>query len=60
VARRLNWHFLDSGALYRILALAAARTGVPLDQPAKVAALAPQLEIAFDSGDDRIVVDGRD
>jgi len=62
LARRLNWHFLDSGALYRILALAAARAGVPPDQPGPLAALAPGLEIQFatDGADERIVVDGRD
>lgn len=45
VARALGWHFLDSGALYRILALAAAEAG--LDEPEAVAALAPGLAIRF-------------
>ena len=30
LARRLGWHLLDSGALYRLTALAATRRGIPL------------------------------
>lgn len=55
VARALGWHFLDSGALYRILALAAERTGVAA--PAAVADLAAGLNIRFDDdgkGNERI------
>lgn len=63
VARRLGWHRLDSGALYRILALAAARSGVALDDPKAVAALAPLLDIRFvgeTEADERILVGGED
>ncbi|HBC35620.1 MAG TPA: cytidylate kinase, partial [Marinobacter adhaerens] len=31
LARKLGWHLLDSGALYRLTALAAARQGVSMD-----------------------------
>ena len=31
VARRLGWHLLDSGALYRVLGLHAEQQGVALD-----------------------------
>ena len=31
LARQLGWHLLDSGALYRLLALAAGRHGIGLD-----------------------------
>ncbi|NIU50227.1 MAG: cytidylate kinase, partial [Thermoplasmata archaeon] len=31
LARELGWHFLDSGALYRAVALAAAKAGIPLE-----------------------------
>jgi cytidylate kinase len=63
VARRLGWHFLDSGSLYRILALAAEKAGIAGSDPAGVAALAPRLDIKFDlQGDEneRIIVDGEE
>ena len=34
VAQRLGFHYLDSGALYRLVALAAMRAGVALDDEA--------------------------
>lgn len=61
VARRRGWHFLDSGSLYRILALAARKAGIPDQDEAAVAALAPKLNIKFDIQDDdneSIIVDG--
>lgn len=47
VARSLGWHFLDSGSLYRILALAARRAGIDGNDEPAVAALAPKLDIKF-------------
>ncbi len=49
VAQQLGFHFLDSGALYRLLALAAQRHGVALDDEARLAALAARLDIRFES-----------
>lgn len=63
LAARLGWHRLDSGALYRILAIAATRAGLELTQTDAVAALAPKLSIRFegDSEDsEAIIVDGVD
>ena len=63
VARKLGWHLLDSGALYRILALAAERAGVAPQDEAAVAALAPKLDIKFVlQGDESesILVDGQE
>ena len=63
LAHELGWHRLDSGALYRILALAAQRASVPPEQTAAVAALAPGLDIRFigtTEADEAIVVDGED
>ena len=63
LAQTLGWHRLDSGALYRILALAAQQAGVPLEQAEAVAALAPGLEIRFIGAteqDEAILVGGRD
>ena len=47
LARRLGWRFLDSGALYRILALAAQRQGIPLEREAVLEQLAGDLEVEF-------------
>lgn len=51
VADQLGFHYLDSGALYRIVALAARRVGITWQDGARLAALAPELQIRFD-GDD--------
>ena len=50
VARALGFHFLDSGALYRLTALAALKAGVALDDEAGVAKLAAALPARFDGG----------
>ena len=49
LARRLGYHFLDSGALYRLTALAATRAGLSLDAEGEsaIAAMVPQLDIRF-------------
>ena len=49
VASSLGWHLLDSGALYRLLALAAGRHGIALDNAKEVAELAARLDVRFDS-----------
>jgi 3-phosphoshikimate 1-carboxyvinyltransferase len=60
LALRLGYHFLDSGSLYRITALAAMRAGLPLDASAEagIAALIPSLGIRFDAG--RVLLGGED
>ncbi len=58
---RLGWHRLDSGALYRILALAAQRAGIDLANAFAVAKIAARLEIEFvgaSEADEAILVDG--
>lgn len=50
VAAALGFHFLDSGALYRLTALLAMRHGVALDDAARVAELAATLPAAFRDG----------
>lgn len=64
VAEALGWHYLDSGSLYRLTALAAMRAGVALDDEAGVAALAGALPARFEGarvllgeGDARDVTD---
>lgn len=50
VARALGWDVLDSGALYRLTALACQRAGVAHDDEAAVAAIARDLDVAFGDG----------
>jgi 3-phosphoshikimate 1-carboxyvinyltransferase len=56
VAARLGYHYLDSGALYRLLALAAQRDGVLLTNEAGLAELAERMEIRFEGN--QIFLDG--
>ena len=49
VAKKLGWALLDSGALYRLVALAGRRAGVGLDDAAALARLALQFDIRFGS-----------
>ncbi len=58
VAAALGFHFLDSGALYRLTALAAMKAGVALDDEAGVAALAGNLPAEFPG--DRILLAGEE
>jgi len=50
VAAALGWQVLDSGSLYRIVALAARRAGVALNDEAGVAAIAAALPARFEAG----------
>ena len=56
VAEAMGYHFLDSGALYRLTALAAIRAGVALDDEAAVAAVAAALPAEFDG--ERVLLAG--
>lgn len=63
VADALGWHLLDSGALYRVVAVAAADRGIAEDDEQALAACAGELDIVFDvdgKGGERILVDGTD
>jgi 3-phosphoshikimate 1-carboxyvinyltransferase len=51
VATALGMHYLDSGALYRLLGLAAQRLGVALDAEAELAKLAGEVDIRFEGED---------
>ncbi len=50
VAAKLGLHYLDSGSLYRLTALSAARAGVEFDDETGVSALAMTLPARFESG----------
>ncbi len=58
LAARLGWCYLDTGAMYRAVALVALERAVPLDDEAAVAALAESLAIRFCDG--RVLIDDRD
>ena len=61
VAATLGWHLLDSGALYRLVALAATRRGIPLDDADALARLAADLDVRFGtdaSGEELVWLDG--
>ncbi|WP_091334743.1 (d)CMP kinase [Allochromatium warmingii] len=50
LAEQLGWHTLDSGALYRVLGLAATRQGLELDAAEALTLLAAALPLAFNAG----------
>ena len=54
VAAALGFHYLDSGALYRLVALLALRAGTDLDDEAALARLAASMEVAFGEGTVRL------
>jgi cytidylate kinase len=57
-ASALGFHHLDSGALYRLVALRALNAGIALDDPVSLAEAATRM--TFHLGQDRIVLDGDD
>jgi len=58
VARALAFHYLDSGSLYRLVALKALATGTPVADAPALADLAAGLEVSFPDGTIRL--DGQD
>jgi len=63
VAKALGWSLLDSGALYRLVALGGRRTGISLDDGAALGQLAGRIGIQFGSdsaGNEVVWLDGQD
>lgn len=63
LAKHFGWHFLDSGALYRLTALAAQRHGVDLGDEEALAVVAAGLDVAFlpdDAGEVRVILENQD
>ena len=58
VAQALGFHYLDSGALYRVLGLAAMRAGANLDREAEVLPVLLNINIKFNN--DQIFLNGED
>ena len=58
VAEALSFHYLDSGALYRLVAWRALRDAVPVDDAERLARVAASIQPRFEGG--RIFMDGED
>jgi len=56
LATQLGWHLLDSGALYRVVGFASQQKGVPLEDESAVAAVARELDVAFQPSDVGVLV----
>ena len=63
LSTRLGWHLLDSGALYRLTAVAGSRARLDADDRAGHAAVAIRMAVVFAvtaQGDERIMLDGQE
>lgn len=63
LAARLGWHLLDSGALYRLVALAGLRAGLDAQDVEGHVRLAQAMQVRFESGpigEERILLQGED
>ena len=60
VALRLGAVYIDTGAMYRAVALWAMRSGIPLDDSHRLEALAKNASIQFIAGNDRLLLNGED
>ncbi|MCV2884067.1 (d)CMP kinase [Aestuariibacter sp. AA17] len=62
LAKQFDWHFLDSGAIYRVLAIAAMHHQIDADDELGLVPLASSLDVNFETenGACRIVLEGED
>jgi cytidylate kinase len=64
LAKQLGWHTLDSGAMYRVLALAAHRHGISLENERALASLGTDLKVHFeplaDLSGTQVILEGQD
>src|SRR5512133_3874507 len=58
LAERLGWRLLDTGAMYRAVALAALREGADLDSDEVLSAIAARVSVKLPPG--RVLLDGED
>ena len=60
LAQKLEWHYLDSGVLYRLVALAALRRNLDFRDAASLAATAAGLDARFTpaAAGDRVYLEG--
>lgn len=62
VAERLGYTYIDTGAMYRAVAVKSMQAGIPLEEPDRIIALADRLDIEFRQveGSQHIFADGED
>ncbi|MGB1382613.1 MAG: (d)CMP kinase [Porticoccaceae bacterium] len=63
LAKQLGYHYLDSGALYRLLALVSVRHGIDIGPNSDVTHLAENMDISFEAlpnGHNRVLLEGED
>ncbi|MDE8034690.1 (d)CMP kinase [Actinobacillus equuli subsp. equuli] len=60
LAEKLGFDFLDSGAIYRITALAALKAGIALDDEERIAEVGCHLNVKFipENGEIKVILDG--
>ncbi len=56
VAKRLGWNYLDSGSIYRSLAIAALDQAIDINNVDAVVNIAEQMQLAFQCGDELVVL----
>ena len=60
-AKKLGWNYLDSGSIYRSLAIALQKTSVDFENVSEIVRVAQAMTLEFDCGDELIVkLDGED
>lgn len=55
VAKKLGWNYLDSGSIYRSLAIALLQQAVDLTDEAAIVKVAETMDLAFECGDELVV-----
>jgi cytidylate kinase len=61
VAKKLGWNYLDSGSIYRSLAIAVQKRAINMNDTAAIARVAESMVLEFDCGDELVVrLDGMD
>jgi cytidylate kinase len=56
LVRKLGWHFLDSGVLYRLVALAAMDRKINADEENRLVEVARDLDVEFRIGDEGVLI----
>ncbi|MFT5839232.1 MAG: cytidylate kinase [Flavobacteriales bacterium] len=62
LAKKLGWHFLDSGAIYRVLAVASIHHQIPAEDETGLLPLASGLDVNFETTEKgvRVILEGED
>ncbi|MEW6982734.1 (d)CMP kinase [Colwelliaceae bacterium 6471] len=63
VAEQLGWHLLDSGAIYRVLAVATQHHDISVDDEEPLIPIAAHLDVQFDisgDGEGKVILEGED